>query len=177
MGVRDYFSGVRDFGQQMKACCSEIRDLELELADLQLRPPARADVKDLYARWIDASGAKFQEMLQQRVAVLSRKGAYFGDLDAPQIRNAMCVLSVPPNSANQATPATVDTALLALLGEQIKPLVMAALDKLDWPDQPMTQKDITARMTEISGRLATLRAKREEMVAEARKHGLLVDIN
>jgi hypothetical protein len=177
MGLRDFFSGVRDFGKEVRACCEEIKSLQLELADLQLAPPARTDVKDLFARWIDGCEGKFLEMLQQRVATISRKGAYFGDLEAPQIRNSMCVVSVPPNGSNPATPATMDVALMALFGEQLKPLVMKALDKLEWPAQAMTQKDISARMTEIGARLATLRAKREEMIGEARKHGLIVDLD
>ena len=178
--ITDFLGTLRGFSGELRSCHDTIKRLEREVHDLRTAPMARSDLQALIERWFDGAAAEYEQMLREHVAGIVRKAERTNDrcqdMSSPVAR-MLAVVSVPANSNNPANPRTMDFALAALLGPQLKAAVLKAIDKLDWPaPEGLPWKAREAKLDQIEKQLLSLRAKKAEMLSAASANGLVIDL-
>jgi hypothetical protein len=171
MGMLSDFSsllrGAQDFVNTVKTVRSQIESLKQQRENVLAAPAARSDIKAMYLRWIDDCAGKHREMLQHHMAGVLRKARQCDDLKSVTAGNLIGVASIGRNSANGPDPKTVDIVLMAMLGDQAKKFISAAIDALDWPAdeglplEPARQESARDRCAPGRAADATRRAGRD----------------
>lgn len=175
-GIRSALAGLKDLQGGVKALRDQLEAARREREDVQCAPTCRADVKAIFSRWIDSCGQRYQERLQASLGTMLRKPAHFQDLGSQTARNLMAVLSVQPNSGNAADARSIDVALMALMGAQLKPALMKMIDEVDWPGPeglPMDER--VRKLAEIDARIAKLERDEAELLAIAAANRVILD--
>ncbi|TWO71908.1 hypothetical protein FN976_07915 [Caenimonas sedimenti] len=127
-------------------------------------PAARADVKAMLSKWIDAKAAAFPGALRGRLASF--------------IQTPSTLLNERLVRQEIALP-DVDTVLCAALGDQLKVALAKAVDEIvEWPvgppGLPLAQRG--AAVDKVDEKIAALDAERNDLIERARDAGLMLDV-
>lgn len=180
MGIIDSLKGALQGLKDLQGGVQAIRrDLEVarrEREDVQCALTCRADVKAILARWIDSCHDRYEERLQASLTTMLRKPRHFDDLESQTSRSLLGVLSVQPNAGNLADARSLDVALMALMGSQLKPAVLAMVDSMEWPGPeglPLAERE--RKLAELDKRIAKLERDEAELMALAASHRVILD--
>lgn len=138
--------------------------MKREREDVQCAPSCRADVKAIIGRYIDSCGLRYEAGLQRQVqTMLQRKPQHFVDMNS-HVASTLAVLAVPPGIGSPPDAKSIDVALMALLGQQLKPAVFAVIDSMPWPAaEGLPMEERARKLAELDHRIDKLGAEIVEL--------------
>lgn len=156
---------IQDLADQLGTRERQQEALKREREDMQCAPTCRADVKAIIGRYIDSCGARYEAGLQRQVqTMLQRKPEHFVDMNS-HIASNLAVLAVPPGTGSQPDAKSIDVALMALLGQQLKPAVFAVIDSMPWGPaaEGLPMEERVRKLAELDHRIDKLGAEIVEL--------------
>lgn len=155
-----------DVVSQRDALLKDIQAEQEESKRLQAAPLQKADVVDYFDMLIDQAGGKYDVALHFSIDRL------FHDPMHVENTNGIAVLAAAgPGSA--ATVQSVESALLALFGEEIKASLRKRIDAMPWPNNvgPLIA-DRPALLEKSQKKLASLEKELDELRRQAVQSGV-----
>lgn len=156
-----------------RSVSSAIEQLLREREDVANARAHRSDVKRLFdeqfARWEQVYAKSLQQHLEPVVRSL---GSFAGPERAENASRYLSVTSIQPGLSQSPTPRSLDMALFALLGAQLKPAFYAAIDALDWTGEGLPMAERAAKLADIDRRLDALKREELELVQALAEAGL-----
>ncbi len=160
-------AGARDHASKLR---SRLEKLRQERDEILAAPACRADIKALYAAWFERRRQEYRQALGAHIAgLISKPARFMADTASTDVLDRrLSVLAVGPNSANPATPRSIDSAEAALFGEEMQRAFFDVIDSLDWPGPeglPMVER--TKRVAELDEQIAKLQTELDEVARAA----------
>jgi cell division protein FtsB len=163
-------STLADARKECNNLRSRIESNRLRIEDLKSLPPPREELADLIAQFVDDAGKLYPQKLAASLQHFIRNPT---ECHKPQYRNCgdlhgdLRILTVTEHANGTPTHSTVETALLCLLGDQLKASVRKVVQEMEYP--AIVGPAMPKRMSEID-RLTKenveLKAKLQEMEQE-----------
>ena len=162
---------VRDVAARVRELRGELEKLRRERDTIETAPAARADVKAVLQRQVQAGGERYAELLRGHIEPLIRNTKLLSD---PQ-RAAGTFSMVGATARRDATPTPQSTDLVfyAVAGELVSAALGRVVDAMEWPGDeglPMAQR--AAKLAELDRRIADLTGQEQQLVADANDAGL-----
>lgn len=175
-GLKAALSGLKDLQGGVKALQAQLEAARREREDVQCAPTCRADVKDILGRWIDSCAGRYEERLRASLATMLRKPKHFADLNSQPAVSMLAVLAVQPHVGGAPDARSLDIALMALLGQQLKPAVFKLIDSMEWPAAeglPLAERE--RKLAEIDKRIERLEREEAELREIATANRVILD--
>lgn len=144
----------------------EITTGEQGLRALEMAPTARADVDAMLRAWVASAAADFEKTFAERLEIFVRDAR---KLEDPRlVASAVTLVGVSPDDAARA----LNGVLCAVHGDAVLKTMQRSLDRIEWPDQPVTSTEKAERRTRLERQLAEMRAERSAIYEKADEAGL-----
>ena len=136
---------------QLKQLRADIEEKKQRRDFLRSAKVCKADLIESVVTHIDAAQEKYMDQLHCAVDPIARNPAKTQEMLQ---RRGLPLLTAPAQHNIAGTVGNMEIALFALLGEQLKPAIIKAIDRLDWSDvgPPLVEreKEISKLDTDIS---------------------------
>lgn len=173
----DFFQlkkSIQDFGDQVKKQRAAIEQLQRKREDMACAPAAKSDVKAIFDAWISGCVEEYEENLTRQIAPVLRKPHNYQD---PKSHSAMqlAVLAVQPGVGSPASARSIDRALMALLGPQLRTELFKLIDAMEWPDEGLPMAERIKKLAEMDASISALQKAEAELVQHAAQARIVID--
>lgn len=162
---------VSDLRGQVNKIEEQIKEKKAEIHFLRTSPPPKSDLKNAIYGVFEVRADAAKTLIEESLEQWKDRALALGD--EVRVAKGMHILNAQkPGVA--PTPFSLECALHAIIGPQIKEGVARLIDELDWPAAGPALKERKALIAKAEGELEKLEAQLEEMRQSAASSGLLV---
>lgn len=143
----------------------DLRAIETEIRTVRDARINRADIIAMVDEWIRRSAAGFNE------AVAGRMQRLFGTSSAPRVCDVGFFGLRAADFDNPGVKA-MDSMMCTVFGPQIRNVVVAAIENMEWPDEGLRMSERTKKLEELASRERAMRQELETLVKDADAAGI-----
>ena len=176
MSFQDVLNRVKAFVSTPPTVKEELMRLQADIAACQHRrngltmaPTAREDVEAMLLQRVSDAGLAFEKEFSAR---LGRFVADARSLENPRLIETLASLV----GDDEAPRACIDRALCAALPKQITAAMIASLDHIEWPANPVRLEDRHREIAAIDIRERELQAQEAELLKAVGEAGLNLQV-